>query len=411
MQHGDTLHAALSDGSMGWLRDLMSSANPPLRSFGELARSALKAPDWPGDLALQERSLSTLLSKLDREEQLAWLSDRPQVQRALSRVLSATPDLLRRPGAGGLGSPARDPRLVRWRDVPGARGLDLVREALPPGIPDRVLRPDGPPVWWVAPSGSGRSLCGAWLQARGRAEFVEHDRWTEGGQLPEGPVFLELQGRPAADPVARPGLCVAAPFEPRSTGFEVVVACPIQETLPSLVEWAAARLPDDTRLVPESAAALIGEHIRNQTVRTLGEALGWLGLVDELGSREAARQLERVTRRFVERRVGTQLDPAAPHATWLRRSIYPLLLGLVERTFTDSDLPASAERSFEQWMALVPPEVERAVDLDWMRLSLARIESPVRPSDLDRAAQKLPPGAFRVITALEEAGLLTRTAT
>ncbi|HET9958847.1 MAG TPA: hypothetical protein VFQ61_30345, partial [Polyangiaceae bacterium] len=58
----------------------------------------------------------------------------------------------------------------------------------------------------------------------------------------------------------------------------------------------------------------------------------------------------------------------------------------------------------------VPPELERNVDLDWMRLSLADAESGIRPKDVERAARRMPPGAYRVVTTLEQTGLLQRCA-
>lgn len=394
---------------MGWLRDLMKAAKPPCSSFGELARVAKNSSDWPASSEIRERSLATLLSKLDRGEQLQWLADRPEVQRILSVVLSATPDAFQQvlrslePTEGG------DPRVLRLRDLPGARSLDLAREPLLPGLPERVQRPDGDPVWWVAASGSGRGLCGAWLLARGRAAFLVTDRWEAVcNRLPEGPVFVEITGTSGAEPKPRHALCVAAPFAPTTPGFEVVHSPEIPKILDPLIEWVVARLPSDTRLIPELAREVLSTRVADGNIQTLGDALGWLGLIDEIGAREASKPVDRLAKRFIEKRLSFHLDPASAHAGWLRRSLYPLALGLVERTFTDSDLSPFAERSFEQWMTMVPPEVERSVDVEWMRLSLARIESAIRPSDLDRAARQLPPGAFRVLTALEEAGLLVR---
>jgi hypothetical protein len=46
--------------------------------------------------------------------------------------------------------------------------------------------------------------------------------------------------------------------------------------------------------------------------------------------------------------------------------------------------------------------------VDWVRLSLRGVDSGVRPSELEKAAKRLPPGAYRLITGLEQAGLLRR---
>lgn len=396
---------------MGWLRDLMSSARPPVRSFGELARRAQQDSGWPADLEIRPRSFATLLSKLDREEQLLWLADRPRVQEVLARVLSTVPDAVRPPlpPVQGDVEPARDNRLLRLNDLPGARPLDLVREPLPPGIPERLTRPDGPALWWIAPSGAGRSLLGRWLKARGRAEFLTAPSWAElAERVPDGPVFVELLTSEGGAPAARPGLCVAAPFPPTGPGFEVVTSPPLPGVVDALIDWALRRLPGDTRLEREPARTLLVERMDEEIVTTFGEALGWLGLLDELGAREVGKAVGRNARRFVERRVADVVDPASPHAGWLRRSIHRLLLGMVERALTDSDLPITAPRDVEAWMALVPPDVERAVDVEWVRLSLARVESAVRPAELERAARQLPPGAYRVVSTLERAGLLTR---
>jgi hypothetical protein len=55
---------------MGWLRDLMTGAKPPVRSYGELARSVLKTRHWPDSPKPQPRSLAALFSKLDRQQEL-----------------------------------------------------------------------------------------------------------------------------------------------------------------------------------------------------------------------------------------------------------------------------------------------------------------------------------------------------
>src|SRR5450432_6966 len=44
-----------------------------------------------------------------------------------------------------------------------------------------------------------------------------------------------------------------------------------------------------------------------------------------------------------------------------------------------------------------------------MRLSLTRVDSSIRPSDIEKAARKIPPGAFRIVRALQRAELLRET--
>ena len=57
---------------MGWLRDLMSSAVPPLRSYDEFARQALLHSAWPESSRMKSRSLSALCSKLDKKSDLKY---------------------------------------------------------------------------------------------------------------------------------------------------------------------------------------------------------------------------------------------------------------------------------------------------------------------------------------------------
>jgi hypothetical protein len=399
---------------MGWLRDLMTTADPPVRSFEKLAAAAAKTPDWPTSSRVQTRSLATLLGRLDRGQDLSWLADRQAVQVALARSLGVPLDEIRR-ALGARAQGAEDLRTHRLRDLPAARPLDFTSDELPPCVPVEVLSTAAKGLWWLAPSGSGRSLVGRWLAARGRARFIESEGGEELEELPnEGPVFLELTrpspGRP--QPPARAGLCVAASFTPEpGSGFEVIHSPELLEVLDGVLAWAAARLPQDSRFDPALTRDFFAERVQAGVFDSLGIVLGVVGLFDELGPRELlAKPLAKVAQKFVEMRLARAVDPAMPFASWLRRAIYPTLVGMAERALVDSDLALEAPRSFEEWLALVPPELERHVDLEWMRLSLSQIDSAIRPGDVERAARKLPPGAFRVVSSLEQAGLLRRSA-
>ncbi len=391
---------------MGWLRDLMNAADPPLRSFGTLAAETTKSTFWPADIRFKGRSFETLLSRLDRGQDLAWLGERISVQRALAGALRASLDEIRR--AVGQPSGGKTPdRVLRFLDLPTARPFDFATEALPPGIPAALAEPWPEPLWWLAASGSGRSLVGRWLQIQGRASVV-----SSADAAAPGPRFLELEAAVEA-PAAAPGLCVAAPFPPpRDAGFRVIRAPDLLEVLPELLAWVAARLPVDARLDPLTLEGFLSDRVRSGVFDTFGAVISAIGWVDEVGLREvSSKSNERLAQRFVESRIARVVEPSEPFAGWLRKSIYPALLGLAERALVDSELPLESPRTFEQWLALVPAELERHVDLDWMRLSLSRLGSGIRPIDIERAAQRLPPGAFRVVTALEQAGILRRDAT
>lgn len=395
---------------MGWLRDLMETADPPVRSFNRLAVAAKKNPDWPVDSAVRDRSLATLFSRLDRGQDLSWLADRHAVQVALARTLGVPLDPIRQ----ALGARERadtETHLLRLRDLPAARPLDLEREELPPGIPAQLFTAPAEPIWWQAASGAGRGLLGRWLAARGWAVFIERDSLEPASDVPEGPCFVELSGTaPRASLQARKALWVAAAFPPPAgSGFQHVVSPALEQVLAPLLAWARERLPGDTRFDPNAAFAFFEQRVQAGQLATLGEVLGVVGLVDELGLREVStRSFDKVAQRFVEQRLAKSLDPALPFAGWLKRSLYPALVGIAERALVDAEITLEEPRSFEAWLELVPPELERNVDLEWMRLSLAQVDSGIRPADLERAARKLPPGAFRIVTSLETAGILRR---
>lgn len=393
---------------MGWLRDLMMSAEPRVPSFGKLAVALQKLPDWPNDILIKSRSLATLLSRLDRGHDLSWLADREPVQAALGRVLGVPLDEVRR-ASGAVKPEVADARLVRFIDVPAARPLDLAAEVLPPGIPAEVIQRAEEALWWIAPSGAGKGLTGRWLGARAAVRYLETSDAAEVDSV-AGPLFVEFWGTPSAVPEPRSGLCVAAHFAPPlGSKFRVVRSPSLGAVLPELVAWAADRLPAKTRFDAASALEFLDERWRAGLLTTLGEALGLIGLLDEFGARELrARTRARVAQRFVEDRVQRSLDAGAPFAGWVRRSIYAALLGMAERALVDSELPLGEPRTFDEWLALVPAELERNVDLEWMRLSLTQIDSAIRPADVERAARRLPPGAFRVVTSLAEARLLRR---
>src|SRR5687768_10547676 len=136
-------------GHMGWLRDLMQQSPTSIRTLGDLSRAALRSGEWPKDTRMQERSLAALFSKLDRDQGLDWLGDRPGAQIAIAKALGAPLDdiraRVRRRQEGNQG------QVVRLRSIPAARALSLAEERLFPGIPAEVLEPASfGGVFWVA---------------------------------------------------------------------------------------------------------------------------------------------------------------------------------------------------------------------------------------------------------------------
>lgn len=397
---------------MGWLRDLMQQAPTPMRSLGDLSRSALRSGDWPGDTKMQERSLAALFSKLDRDQELDWLGDRPGAQVALAKALGASLDDIRaRVRRRQEGAPGQ---VLRLRSLPAARALSLLEEPLFPGIPGEVLEPatfDG--VYWVAPSGAGRSLVGRWLEARGLARFIRAATWREAeAEMPvHGAVFVELEAPDAVPaPVVAAGvrLCIAAPLLPQAPhGFRVVHTPEPEQYLRALVAWVAERTPKDGRFEPERVLAwLTAQPLERGIIDGPGAALGLCGLADELGGRALTEDLEQSVRRYAQARFTHSLDPEATHTAFFRKNGYGTLVALVRRLLAEDTQAWDAPRPRERWLRLVPEELQREADVDWLKMTLGTGPGALRSADLERAARKLPPGAFRVIRGFEQAGLL-----
>jgi hypothetical protein len=401
---------------MGWLRDLMDQSDSGCRSYGDLARAALESGEWPAESRMAERSLASIFSKLDRNLELDWLAERAGVQRVLSKVLGVPLDDLRAPGTQSGAAPRGDLRRLRLTSLRYARALDLLDEPLCPGLPPAVLKPGAyANTFWRAPSGAGRSLVGRFLQARGLAHVIEADSFEEAlGRLPErGPVFIELHAQhllPLPD-APRAELCIAADFEPHNPTWQVQASPALETYLDELLDWVAARLPADGRFDAALTRKWLQGEMRDSGILDgLGAALGLCGLADEHGVQTLrGKSPQRLAERYCRDRLLATLDPEAAHAAWLKRNGYDVLVGLGHRLLADSDAPWDEPRSLESWLELVPQEHQRDADLDWMRLSLGRADSGIRPSDIEKAARKIPPGAFRIVRALQRAELLRET--
>jgi len=364
---------------------------------------------------MQERSLAALFSKLDRDQEMDWLGDRPGAQVALAKALGASLDDIRaRVRRRQEGAPGQ---VLRLRSLPAARALSLLEEPLFPGIPGEVLEPAAfAGVYWVAPSGAGRSLVGRWLEARGLARFIRAATWREAAaELPDhGAVFVELEAPDEVPiPELQPGvrLCIAAPLAPATPHqFRLVRSPEPEQYLRSLVAWVAERTPKDGRFEPERVLAwLSAEPLERGIIDGPGAALGLCGLADELGGRALSEDLDQSVRRYAQARFTASLDPEAVHTAFFRKNGYGALVALVRRLLAEDTLPWDAPRPRERWLRLVPEELQREADLDWLKMTLGTGPGALRSADLERAARKAPPGAFRVIRSFEQAGLLEAT--
>jgi hypothetical protein len=401
---------------MHWLRDLMREGPTPVGSLGELARRALVHPAWPAHSRPQPRSLAALLSKLDRGLELDWLGERPDVQQVLADVLGTPRSRISNLVGGGLHRTDHDLGRVRFTDIPLASPLDLRLEALPPGIPTTVLRPvewqKG--VWWVAPRGSGRSLTGRWLAARSLAAFVSARDWESArAKLPDsGPVFIELVGpeREAAIMPPRANICVAVPFLPSpelEESWNIIQSAAPSAWLEPLVAWLGRRFPRDGYFEPKAALHWLQRATEDGAIDCLGTAIGLAGLIDEHGAEELTRLgMNRVMERVVRERLGKSGTSEGRDTAWLEKNGAKIVLGMARRMLVAGSEAGNAPRTESAWMGLVPEEYRESVDTEWLRLSLSRAAGPSTVKDIERALRDLPPGAFRVVRALSESGLL-----
>lgn len=401
---------------MGWLRDLMTAAPDPPASYGDLARRLLAHEDWPNSTRMQERSLAALFSKLDRGEGLDWILERPSVQHLLSETLGCGVAHVRRAIGGLAPSHGEAVRLVRLQALPRARTLDLLEEGLFPGIPSTVLQPEGwRLLWWEAPSGSGRSLVGSWLTTRQRAHTLGAEEDVPHRGIP---CFIELhshsqlKGALSNPPSERVRWCIAAPFPPPPTWLtavtEIVRTPPARDYLPTLLEWIAERYPEAHPFDRGEALRWLASPQLLPLIDSPGAVLELCGLLDEYGRDATTRRTPReLGESWLAARTRVALDRGDSAVAHLTTSGLALIAGMLRHALADSAEVWDAARSFDEWLALVPGEFQRGGDVEWLEVTLHDSGLPIRPRDIRRAAQRVPPGAFRAVRALSQVGMLT----
>lgn len=409
---------------MGWLRDLMSQAE--LRSFGDLARKALAHPDWPSDNRAQPRSLEAILGRLDRKLDLDWLADRPGVQQVLAALLNSQVAEIRTVIVGT--TPAKGPVYrLRLDSLPMARSFDLQHEALPPTVPERIGLPA---TWnrlaWIAPSGSGASLAQKWLVSRGLAQgaYVESLEAYRALPIQGPPLFLKVdqdlalriveeyaQHQPVCLAVAANGPSKLDAFERH--GFEILHSESATENLERLVDWALARCPQGAQARREPLLSWLSAGPQSFNIlETLGDVLGCVGLAlaEETGSLPPLSK-EALLREWLSLRAENLAKERFRDVLALGQLLPEALLELAQVGYLDDGRALLSPRRLEDWLAMVAPQHQRGSDMNWLSAHLGAEYSTLRPRELERLAQRLPPGAHRIIVALRELGLLRPAST
>ncbi|MEZ4221032.1 MAG: hypothetical protein R3B13_08885 [Polyangiaceae bacterium] len=395
---------------MGWLRELMSQAQPPIGSFGRLAKLAVAHSAWPKSVEVQPRSFAALLSRFDRDLELDWLNNRPECEQVLAQVLGCALADFR-----ASSWPRREQddamRRIRFHDAPYARALDLLDEPLPPGLPTRLSQPSTwGRLWWHAPDGAGRSLAGRWLAARALAfnEPVDSQRGRT-------PAFVELSERadaPSLAPWARDGVCIAARYVDHAfveaNGFEVITSPMASEFAGDLVRWAAERFPADGNFDSDTAEQWLSELLPlSDPEACFGTLVGLCALFDELSARGVrGKSRVQLMEGFLKRRLIEAQERGSEDAAYLARHIADVFIPMMARALASGRAPLGAPRSYESWLELVPEEHRRGPDLDWMRATLTGKDRGLSSREVERAARRVPPGAFRIVRALQAANLL-----
>lgn len=194
---------------------------------------------------------------------------------------------------------------------------------------------------------------------------------------------------------------------PSTISFALITSPPLERILPELVDWISRRLSDEGHFDAARAQAWLTRFgIGRGLVRTLGDALGWLGVFDELAPRQLqGRSLDEIGEYFVARRLreveAADVDTERVFLD-LTEAAARTLLG--QGAFGQGSLGDA--RGLDDWARLLRGPDGEAPDPSWFGAALGG-KGGLSKEELRKLTRRLPPRAYQLVRALELAGLLS----
>lgn len=380
--------------------------------------------------------LANKIRDANKRKDLGWWTDkkRERVLHALADALELdTDELVARMQEQSSASPASGVAQWRFEMFPALRALDLRLEPAFPGVPSELLQSGGPKqpkVWWVAPAGAGKTLVGRILELRHGWVYLQASSWKEVPTPLEGKVFIELESTADLSVEileklpADVKVCIASPLPPPGKreppgqpgeapppakppkDFQILVTPHLNQWAMELITWVEARI--------RPGGGFNGAEVRKILERyglfqTPGELLGFLGMVEEVGTepllrgsrtRGPSRWIQEWLKAALERR--DRRRPADVADLLRKRGAEVLISMEIERRRRDIGGWAGALPR-ATWINLVPRQIAPEIDRE-------RLLSVLDGGGEAALRQALAPDGASIVSGLEAIGALVHVA-
>ena len=139
-------------------------------------------------------------------------------------------------------------------------------------------------------------------------------------------------------------------------------------------------------------------------LETLGDVLGWCGVVTSVGLEATRRRDKKQILTLAVRRAFAPLaERRDSRSSGLSRKVPELLVAMAERALLLQD-DWLGPRTLEGWVELLPDEDRLGPDVDWMRAHLTAATKSIRARDVERAAARFSAGGASLDGALARRG-------